>query len=127
MSNRRSDPSIQTHKDHKFKLIYLREEPNQPLSISQLQTVTYDKISSPFLANGSILRIVDEGSKYSLASTSLKTQMYVDDTILGADTLYDTILFQNDVNDLFRLGGFNLRKWIANHDDLTQKHSYRVS
>jgi len=105
--------------DHNYQMIYWREDPSLPLNVWKLQTLTYGMKSSPFLANRSISQLIkDEGSKHPIASSVLQDQIYVDDILLGADTLEEVTILQNDVNELLHKGGFNLRKWTANHEDL---------
>lgn len=101
--------------DQRFQLIYWREEPTHPLKIYKLKTVTYGMRSSPFLANKVISQlIVDEGHNHPLAAQALRDQIYVDDALLGSDTEEGAFLLQQDVIQLLKKGGFELRKWASN-------------
>ncbi|XP_029171730.1 uncharacterized protein LOC114941055 [Nylanderia fulva] len=85
----------------------------------QLLTVTYGTASAPYLA----LRVVrqltqDEGASFPLAVPVLLSQLYVDDSVFGAD---DKILARQTRDQLVALlekGGFRLRKWASNCEDL---------
>lgn len=111
---------IEVHdNDKRYQLIYWREDPSLPLSIYQLQTVTYGMSSSPFLANRTILQLIeDEGKNHKLASKALKSQIYVDDIALGTVSLEHALKLQNDVITLLGKGRFCLSKWTANHKQL---------
>ncbi|XP_054279112.1 uncharacterized protein LOC128997498 [Macrosteles quadrilineatus] len=50
----------------------------------------------------------------------LRTQTYVDDIITGADTEETALKLQDQLVNLLRRGGFELRKWVSNSDRLLQ-------
>lgn len=113
--------------DQLFQLIVWRENENQPLQVYQLTTVTYGFTSSPYLANRVVQQLIlDEGSHHPLAASALKGQIYVDDAMLGCNSLQSAKLLKDDVIQLMKKGGFELRKWSSNHpsllEDLPQDH-----
>lgn len=105
--------------DRKYQLIYWRDNTSQPLSEYKLSTITYGMTSSPYLANRVILQLIeDEGETFPLAAAQLRSQIYVDDALLGADSLDDALKLQNETIHLLAKGGFELRKWSSNHPEL---------
>jgi len=107
--------------DRNLQLIYWRDDPSKPLQIFQLCTVTYGMASSPFLANRVIQQLIaDEGQQHPLAADALKEQIYVDDALLGSDTVEEGLLLQQDVIKLMEKGGFSLRKWSSNNCNILE-------
>ncbi|XP_054272481.1 uncharacterized protein LOC128992766 [Macrosteles quadrilineatus] len=107
--------------DQIFQLIFWRENDKMPLQIYQLATVTYGLTSSPYLANRVIQQlIIDEGKNHPLAATALKDQIYVDDALLGSNCVENALLLKNDVVQLLKKEGFELRKWSSNNPLLLQ-------
>src|SRR5436190_17811745 len=85
----------------------------------QLLTVTYGTASAPFLA----LRVIDqlntdEGNSFPLASTVLRDNIYVDDVLFGAEDIHNLKQIRDQVRDLLKRGGFDLRKWASNDSEL---------
>lgn len=105
--------------DQPLQLIYWREDPTLPLKIYQLTTVTYGMSCSPWIANRVIQKLIeDEGHHYPAAASALKQQIYVDDALLGSDTLKEALQLQRDITGLLSKGGFSLRKWTSNCAEL---------
>lgn len=105
--------------DQPLQIIYWREDPSLSLKIYQLTTVTYGMSSSPWIANRVIQKLIeDEGHQYPAAASALKQQIYVDDALLGSDTLEEALQLQQDVTALLAKGGFLLRKWTSNCAEL---------
>jgi len=85
----------------------------------QLCTVTYGTASAPFLA----LRVIkqlndDEGDSFPLASSVLRNNIYIDDVLFGADELLLLRQIRDQVRELLKRGGFELRKWASNTSEL---------
>lgn len=107
--------------DQLFQLIFWRENEKMPLQVYQLTTVTYGVTSSPYLANRVIQQlIIDEGKNHPLAATALKDQIYVDDALLGSNSVENAQQLKDDVVQLLKKGGFELRKWSSNNPLLLQ-------
>lgn len=99
--------------DRRFQQI-LWIDHTQNLMTYQLNTVTYGLACAPFLALRTFQQLIqDEGSRFPLAVSPLNKGRYVDDIFGGADTLDTAQVTQ--LNQLCMAGGFELRKWIANH------------
>lgn len=119
---------ILIHEDDQiFQLIYWRSDPLLPLQLYQLTTVTFGLSSSPYLANRVIKQLIaDEGKNHPLAAKALQSQIFVDDAVLGCDTVIEALELQQDVIALLKKGGFELRKWSSNEpklvENLPQEH-----
>lgn len=87
---------------------------------------------SPFLANRTIIQLIhDEGKHFPLAAEVLKNYIYVDDILVGTDTLSKAISIQNQLIKLLAKAGFELRKWSSNNpkflEGLPISHLYTQS
>ncbi|XP_043481754.1 uncharacterized protein LOC122510878 [Leptopilina heterotoma] len=89
------------------------------LIIYQLLTVTYGTACAPFLANRVIKQLAqDEGENFPLAKPILEENIYVDDVFFGKDDLQDAKETKDQLVNLMKSGGFNLRKWSSNDKSL---------
>jgi len=73
-------------RDRKFQLAFWRENDTNILQVYQLNTVTLGVLAAPFLAIRSLFHIANLNElEYPLADTVLRTDLYVDDLLTGAD------------------------------------------
>nr|XP_012219380.1 PREDICTED: uncharacterized protein LOC105670437 [Linepithema humile] len=85
----------------------------------QLLTVTYGTACAPFLALRVLKQLVqDEGQKFPLAVPVLTNQTYVDDVLFGEHDVTRIRQVREQLIRLLRCGGFELRKWASNSQDL---------
>lgn len=107
---------ILIHPDHrKFQHIFWRENPHEPITEFELNTVTYGLRPSAFLSQRVLQQLAhDEGQSYPLASHALLNQTYVDDVVSGASSIEDAQVLQYQLISLLGLGQFELRKWSSN-------------
>ena len=54
-------------------------------------------------------------NEYPLAAKAVNESFYVDDGLMGADSLEEAIELQNQLQELFMKGGFLLRKWNSSN------------
>ncbi|CAK1583812.1 unnamed protein product [Parnassius mnemosyne] len=105
--------------DQRYQKIIWRELPEQPLQSYQLCTVTYGTKSAPFLAMMTLKQLAeDEQATYPEASLVLKEAFYMDDLVHGAHSIQQGRKLFKDLNRLLQLGGFTLRKWASNSNEL---------
>lgn len=108
--------------DTDFQRILWRESPELPLQQYRLLTVTYGTSSAPFLATYSLTYVANElCNRHPSTAEILKSDIYVDDLITGANTLNDALMLRNELIDILDSVGFKLRKWSANHPQLLDK------
>ncbi|XP_025158005.1 uncharacterized protein LOC112589336 [Harpegnathos saltator] len=85
----------------------------------QLLTVTYGMACAPFLALRVIRQLVeDEGSRFPLAVSLLRNNIYVDDLLFGDGSRDRLLQVRRQLDALFQCGGFQLRKWASNSSEL---------
>ncbi|XP_076298333.1 uncharacterized protein LOC143217679 [Lasioglossum baleicum] len=109
--------------DQDFQRILWRNSRGELVEFA-LCTVTYDLSSAPFLANRTLRQLdKDEGHRFPLAEGVIKEGTYVDDVFSGAHSLEQGREKIEHVANLFKAGGFPLKKWTANHEDLLESIS----
>jgi len=81
----------------------------------QLNVLTFGVSSSPFLAIRVIERLAeDERQSYPRAADILKSHLYVDDLLTGAETIHEARTIRDEVIELLSRGGFIIRQWASN-------------
>lgn len=106
----------------KYQHILWRDSPSEPIKVYELCTVTYGVASSPFLAIRTLQQLAaDEGARFLEASRALREGFFVDDLIWSVDNLEEALKIQQQLVELLRLGGFELRKWSSNSDQLLKE------
>ncbi|XP_017476923.1 PREDICTED: uncharacterized protein LOC108366940 [Rhagoletis zephyria] len=103
----------------KFQCILWRDDVRKNISIYKLRTVTYGTTSASYLAIRVLRQLArDENSEFPLASNIFLNDSYVDDITSGTDSITDTIELHQQLSNLSKRGGFNLRKWNSNSNEL---------
>ncbi|XP_037822009.1 uncharacterized protein LOC119610737 [Lucilia sericata] len=111
---------IEVCQEHRrFQQILWRFNPNEEISVYELNTVTYGTTPAPYLSIR-VLRKLSEDycSSFPIESKILACDSYVDDIISGSDTLEEAISIQKNLCTLLENGGFKLRKWVSNCPDI---------
>ena len=102
-----------------FQKILWRFSPNDSLSEWTLNTVTFGLSSSPYLAMRVIQELADlEKDRFPEASKILKSQMYIDDILGTCPSVASALALQQELIGLLMLGGFELRKWASNSEEI---------
>ncbi|XP_075156316.1 uncharacterized protein LOC142229623 [Haematobia irritans] len=105
--------------NHQFQLIIWREDPALPIDYNVLNTAAYGTRAAPYLATKCLQKVaVDNAIKYPYGSKMLKDNFYVDDGLGGSDNINIAITTQNQLIQMLKQYGFNLKKWCANHPKL---------
>ena len=105
--------------DRPYQRIVWRENPKMPLKQFELVTVTYGTASAPFLARRSLLWLADRfRNEFPAAADIITNNTYMDDSFAGGDSLEEALLQKNELISLLKIGGFKLRKWVANKPEL---------
>ncbi|XP_037959581.1 uncharacterized protein LOC119688956 [Teleopsis dalmanni] len=104
-------------RDRWFQLVLWRDNPHAELQIFQLNTVTYGTSSAPFLAIRSLFHIADMHiHKFPIGASTLKTDLYVDDLLTGANTITELLNKKIEITNLLSKAGLQLAKWSSNCD-----------
>lgn len=89
-----------------------RSDPEQKLRDYRMTRVTFGVASSSFAANMSLKQNAMECAKtYPLAARAAQESFYVDDGLVGADSVPEAVQLQNQLQKLFSKAGFTLCKW----------------
>ncbi|XP_076301718.1 uncharacterized protein LOC143219726 [Lasioglossum baleicum] len=101
--------------DRDAQRILWRRDPNGEINEYRLRTVTYGLACAPYLAMRTIRQLsLDEESRFPLAATCLRLNVYMDDVLFGASTIDETLETQKQLIGALKAGGFTLRKWTSN-------------
>lgn len=107
--------------DADYQRIVWRSCPTEPVCDYRLKTVTYGVSSAPFQALRTMAQLsTDAAEKYPAASTVLARDLYVDDVVTGADSTESALHLRSELSTVLESGGFHLRKWTSNCQDLLQ-------
>ncbi|XP_026746183.1 uncharacterized protein LOC113507526 [Trichoplusia ni] len=111
---------IQEQDQHLQRILW-RDSEEDKIKEYQPCTVTYGTKAAPFLAMRTIKQLIyDDGAQYPLAAEILQSQLYVDDLLAGSYDLQQAKATQQQLIDLLKQGGFNLRKWASNDKRLLE-------
>ncbi|XP_036146050.1 uncharacterized protein LOC118646705 [Monomorium pharaonis] len=81
----------------------------------QLNTLTFGVSSSPFLAIRTIQKFAeDERASFPKAAEILKSHLYVDDLLTGANSIDECRNIRDQIIALLAAGGFSIRQWASN-------------
>lgn len=95
--------------------ILWRENPCEQIKVYELKTVTYGTSCAPFLATRCLKQLAREApSKWSQGAQVLDRDFYVDDLLTGAETEEELSIIIEQLVDLLKSGGFELRKFVSN-------------
>ncbi|XP_076384503.1 uncharacterized protein LOC143263363 [Megalopta genalis] len=85
----------------------------------ELNTVTFGLSAAPYLAIKCLQQLAqDEGHRLPSAAKILQQDFYVDDALTGASTIQETLASRNELIELLRLAGLNIRQWASNNQEL---------
>lgn len=104
--------------DQPYQQILWRDEKNNVCAY-KLNTVTYGTSSAPFVATFTVHELASSFlTSHHNAAKSLQNDVYVDDVLKGATTLEELRSLKEDMCQILKSGGFNLRKFESNHSSL---------
>lgn len=99
--------------------IVWREKPEEELKHYKLNTVTYGTAPASFLAIRALHEIANIFEhEYPQASSTIKSDFYVDDLISGANNIDDAKRLRQQIITILNSAKFNLRKWNSNSQEL---------
>ena len=117
-----------SNKDRFYQKILWRKSQDEPIKTYSLNTVTFGTACAPFLAIRTLHKLAeDEEAAFPEAAKILKRDFYVDDLQTGAQTIAEARQLRDDLINLLRRGGFNLRKWTSNKPELVKEISENTS
>ena len=85
----------------------------------RMTRVTFGITSSPFLASQVLHQLAAEYEhQYPKAAQAVRSSFYVDDVLIGADSIEDASALKKELNELLVEGRMVLRKWRTSHPTL---------
>jgi len=99
--------------DRRYQRLLWRE--NGEIQTYQINTLVFGISSSPFLAIRTIQKLADdEGLTFPRAAKILKSHLYVDDLLSGAESINEARAMRQEITTLLAKGGFSIRQWASN-------------
>jgi len=108
--------------------IVWRDNPVEEIKVYELLTLTYGTAPASFLATRAIHELADlEENNFPLGAEIARRDLYMDDLITGADSIKEAEMIRDQVATLLLKGGFPLRKWASNHQELLRSISEQIA
>ena len=74
---------------------------------------------SPFLALRTLLKLSEDyGKTYPITAEAVRSEMYSDNVLSGANSFEEALQKQEELIQLFKQGHLNLRKWTSNNTEV---------
>ncbi|KMQ84115.1 hypothetical protein RF55_18379 [Lasius niger] len=100
----------------KLQRIMWRFNPEEEIKTYELQTVTYGKASSAFLAIRSLHQAAqDMQHKFLEAAEVIIRDFYVDDLLTGCNNINHLLRIEEEIVVVLKSAKFELHKWRFNH------------
>ncbi|KAJ8911369.1 hypothetical protein NQ315_011662, partial [Exocentrus adspersus] len=100
---------------HNLQKIFWRSNPSEPVKVYKLKTVTYGTKSASFLAIRCLHEVASEcEGDHPIIAKIIKRDMYVDDLLTSVDSREEAMYIRENITNIFRKRGFELRKWKSN-------------
>lgn len=98
-----------------MQCILWRESPAYSIRAYNLTVVTYGLASSGHSAVRAMIQCArDQAKTHPHAAGVVESSMYMDDLLAGADTIDEGKILSQEIDDILRTGGFELRHWASN-------------
>ncbi|GFS53085.1 integrase catalytic domain-containing protein [Trichonephila clavipes] len=92
----------------------------EPIKTYELTTVTYGTVSAPYLATRTLKQLaMDEANNFPLAAPVVLSDCYMDDILLGSESIEEVIELQHQLIEMFKTAGMQLHKWCGNLPEIT--------
>lgn len=105
----------------KYLRILWRSNLDAPVKHFQLNTVTFGTACAPFLATRALQQLAFDNAKdFPKASAAIQESFYVDDLVLGVDTIDEGMKIRNQIRCILAKSGMLLCKLSANHPSLLE-------
>lgn len=116
-----------TPSDRDLHRFVWRDSPDVPLKDCRMTRVTFGVSASSFIANMSVRQnALDHALAYPLAAKAVEESFYVDDGLMGADSIEEAIELHVQLQTLFDKGGFLLRKWNSSEYAVLQHIAHEL-
>lgn len=103
----------------KLQCILWRENPNEPISVYVLTTLSFGLKAAPYLATRCLQQLSLECSQQCpVAAKAIARDFYMDDFIHGNDDKTQLIETAKQVDTILNTAKFKLRKWCSNSQEI---------
>ena len=109
---------LEKHRNLVKFLWFRNNDPSQDIVVYRYTTVVFGNTSSPF-SLGIVLQKHLEQFESDTAS-DLNDKLYMDNLVTGVDTEQQALNYYYTARAIMKAGGFNLRQWLSNSDDLNR-------
>ncbi|XP_063971215.1 uncharacterized protein LOC135157940 [Lytechinus pictus] len=101
--------------DARFHRFVFRENPNYPMQVYELRTVTFGDKPSPTAAIVTLRHVASEHAPDDDKLQKVITeQFYMDDLNESVRTTEEALELKSELTDTLKKGNFNIRKWQSN-------------
>lgn len=102
-----------------LQCIVWRDHPTDEIKTYELLTLTYGMASASFPATRAIQQLAElEEIHYPIGALIARKDFYVDNLLTGANTKEEARKIRDETTALLQKGGFILRQWASNEEDL---------
>ena len=85
----------------------------------RMKRLTFGVTSSPFLATKVLQQVAkDYQAEFPRAAKTIKESFYVDDCLVGTDTVEEAVSLRAELNQLLQKGRMTLRKWRSSSEEV---------
>lgn len=99
--------------------ILWRENPDEDISLFQLNTVSYGTTSAPYLAIKCLQQLaIDNSNQFPAACNTILHDFYVDDLLSGSNDLAELNTRCHQISSILKSAHFVLRKWVSNEPNV---------
>ena len=96
-----------------------REDLEHPVIDYRMTRLTFGVSASSFTANMALRQnALEHLESYPQAVRTALKSFYIDDSLLGKDLTPEAVQLRRELQHLFKLGGFKLRKWKSSDRDV---------
>ena len=108
-----------SHSDKDYHRFVWRRSQNDPILDYRMTRITFGVSASSFAANMAVKQnALEFAVEFPLAAKAVCESFYVDDGLVGADTIETAVELQDQLQNLFSRGGFLLHKWKTNEPSI---------
>ena len=93
-------------------------DPNSPMEIWRYKSLLFGAISSPFILAAVLETLIESSDLANHTRYALKKGIYVDNLFYATDYETELCHFYRESIDLLEKGGFRLRQWSSNNQEL---------
>ena len=102
-------------------LFLWREDPKQSFQHYRMTRLTFGVSALSFVANMVLRKNAQEHLETDLQTAQMALLcFYVDDGLMDADSICEAIQLWKESRDLFKQGGFELKKWKSSEEDFSE-------